>query len=226
MIIEQGRKEDIPRLTDLWQEAFGDSREFIGKFFRTGFAPERSAVADGGAGALYWFDCLWKGKKIAYIYAVATEKKSRGKGICGKLMAYTHQVLKDRGYAGAILVPAEESLSQMYGKMGYIPLKKAVILSASEESPKHSKDSATEISAEEYMRLREKLLPEGAVHHTEKAFSYMAEFMKFYRFDGGILCGDVDDPAEVLPGGKGEQAMYIPFDGDEELPTYFSLGMG
>ena len=135
MIIEQGRVEDIPRLTDLWQEAFGDSREFIGKFFRTGFAPERSAVADGGAGALYWFDCLWKGKKIAYIYAVATQKKSRGKGICGKLMAYTHQVLKDRGYAGAILVPADENLSQMYGKMGYIPLKKAVILSASEESP-------------------------------------------------------------------------------------------
>ena len=138
-------------------------------------------------------------------------------------MDYAHTQLKKEGYAGAILVPADESLSQMYGKMGYIPLKKAVILSASEESPK---GSATEISAEEYMRLREKLLPEGAVHHTEKAFSYMAEFMKFYRCDGGIFCGDAADPAERLPGGKGEPAMYIPFDGDEELPTYFSLGMG
>lgn len=226
MIIEQGRQEQIPRLTALWQEAFGDSPEFIGKFFRTGFAPDRSAVADGGAGALYWFDCRFRGKKIAYIYAVATEKKSRGKGICGKLMAYTHRVLKESGYAGAILVPAEEGLFQMYGKMGYIPLKKAVILSASEESPKHAKGSATEISAEEYMRLREKLLPEGAVHHTEKAFSYMAEFMKFYRFDGGIFCGDAEDPAEVLPGGKGEPAMYRPFDGDSDLPSYFALGMG
>ena len=226
MIIEQVRESHIPRLTDLWQEAFGDNPEFIEKFFRTGFAPERSGVADGGAGALYWFDCLWKGKKIAYIYAVATEKKSRGKGICATLMEYTHQVLKEKGYAGAVLVPADEGLRQMYGKMGYIPLKNAAIASAREESLKHSKGSATEISAEEYMRLREKLLPEGAVHHTEKAFSYMAEFMKFYRFDGGILCGDVDDPAEVLPGGKGEQAMYIPFDDDRELPRYFALGMG
>ena len=213
MIIEQGRKEYIPRLTDLWQEAFGDSREFIGKFFRTGFAPERSAVVQGGIGALYWFDCLWKGKKIAYIYAVAIRKESRGKGICGNLMAYTHQVLKERGYAGAILVPAEEGLFRMYANLGYMPIPGGEIA----EKP----DVTEQITAGRYLALREKLLPEGAVHHTEKAFSYMAEFMKFYRFDGGICC-----EGEILPGGKGEKAMYLSFDGDSDLPAYFALGMG
>ena len=220
MNIEKVRKEYIPRLTALWQEAFGDSPEFIEKFFRTGFSPERSAVADGGAGALYWFDCLWNGKKIAYIYAVATERKSRGRGICTALMDHAHRQLKSEGYGGAILVPADEGLFRMYGKMGYAECPTA------DRWSHRSLQGVEEITAGAYMALRKHLLPEGAVHHTERAFSYMAEFMKFYRFDGGILCGDVNDPAELLPGGQGENAMYLPLDGSKELPAYFALSMG
>ena len=89
MTIDHAQPRQIPRLTRLWQAAFGDTEEAVAHFFRTGFVPENSAVADGGAGALYWFDCLWEGKRIAYIYAVATETEHRGKGICKKLMDWT-----------------------------------------------------------------------------------------------------------------------------------------
>ena len=240
MTINYAQPKDIPRLTRLWQESFGDSPESVAHFFRTGFVPENSAVADGGAGALYWFDCLWEGKRLAYIYAVATEKESRGKGICAALMAWTADSLRARGYAGAILVPAEEGLFRMYGKMGYVPLKKAVILregeAGIEESPKQKgilrvaqddkKDSAEEISAREYMALRKELLPEGGVEHTQRAFDYMAGFLRFYRFDGGIFCGEPAQPEEVLPGGPGERAMYLPLDGSDAVPAYFALKMG
>ena len=214
MIINRAQPGDLPRLKTLWQEAFGDSPEFIEKFFCTGFAPERSAVADGGAGALYWFDCLWRGKKIAYIYAVATEKASRGKGICAGLMAYAHKTLQAQGYRGAILVPADAGLAEMYGKMGYVECPEAGRCG-------HRPLQTKEISAGEYMALRKGLLPEGGVEHTEAAFRYMETFMKFYRFAGGICCD-----GEVLPGGEGEKAMYLPLDGSEEIPTYFGLSMG
>ena len=214
MSIDRARQEQLPRLTSLWQEAFGDSPEFIHGFFRTGFAPERSAVAEGGAGALYWFDCLWKGKKIAYIYAVATEKASRGRGICAGLMVDTHKTLKEQGYHGAILVPGDAGLARMYGKMGYVECPVAGRCG-------HRPLQTEEISAGAYMALRKHLLPEGGVEHTEPAFRYMETFLKFYRFPGGICCD-----GEVLPGGQGENAMYLPLDGSKELPAYFALSMG
>ena len=122
MIIKHPEKENIPALTELWMQAFGDTREFIAGFFRTGFSHDRCLLAEEQGqllAALYWFDCTWEGKKVAYLYAIATDESHRGKGICKKLMAHTHQVLKDKGYVGAILVPADAGLARMYGKLGY-----------------------------------------------------------------------------------------------------------
>ena len=71
--------------TALWQQAFGDSRVFIDGFFRTGYSPDRCRFLerDGRLAAiLYWFDCQWAGKKVAYIYSVATDKDFRGQGLC------------------------------------------------------------------------------------------------------------------------------------------------
>lgn len=215
MIIRSAQPGDVAQLTQLWQEAFGDPPESIEKFFCTAFAPDRSAVAvqDGQLlGGLYWFDCLWQGKKVAYIYAVATFVQHRGKGVCAGLMRWTHAQLRERGYAGAILVPAEEALFSMYGAMGY------------RVCPRQPKtrwpEQTQQISMEQYMTLRQQLLPENAVAHTAAAFRYLACFAKFYRFDGGICCDD-----EVLPGG-GQQAMYLPLDADTALPEYFGLAMG
>ena len=39
------KPEDRPRLTALWQEAFGDTTAYIDAFFETAYAPERSRVA-------------------------------------------------------------------------------------------------------------------------------------------------------------------------------------
>ena len=103
-------------LTDrmaLWQEAFGDPPEFTELFFKLGFSQKRHihVEKDGQlAGALYWFDCLWQGKKLAYIYGVAVSEPFRGQGLSHQLMEKAHNHLRETGYHGAVLVPAEESL--------------------------------------------------------------------------------------------------------------------
>ena len=223
MIIKEACREDIPRLTQLWQEAFSDPPAFIQGFFQAGFDPRRSAVAGSGAGALYWFDCRFSGKKIAYIYAVATKKEYRGRGICRELMAYAHKALQEQGYAGAILVPADEGLAGMYEKMGYRAIPDTPFAGRCGHRPLQE---LVEITGAEYGQLRRGFLPEGGVEHGQTAFSYMATFLKFYRFPGGICCGNMEGWAEILPGGQGEKAMYLPFDDSEELPAYFALGMG
>lgn len=230
MIIKHPRKETIPALTDLWMQAFGDSREFIEGFFRTGFSQDRCLLAEEDSqllAALYWFDCLWEGRKIAYLYAIATDQNHRGKGICKALMEYTHEQLSAGGYSGALLVPADEGLVKLYGKMGYsvcCPVSKPAVKAPA---------TMQEISADAYGELRKAYLPEGAVEHTNAAFFYLSAFTKFYRFPGGICCGYVENEQlqlqELLPVSLSDNtkvAMYRSFTEEICQPSYFALDMG
>ena len=81
MIIDYPAENAIPQLRGLWKEAFGDEDAFLDAFFATGFSPDRCrcVTVDGQlAAALYWFDCSWEEKPLAYLYAVATGKAYRG----------------------------------------------------------------------------------------------------------------------------------------------------
>lgn len=230
MIIKPPSPADIPALRRLWQAAFGDTEAFIDSFFRTGFSENRCLLAqkDGQLlAALYWFDCLWEGKKLAYLYAIATNEQHRGRGICTALMARTHALLAENGCCGAILVPADDTLARMYGKMGYVPC--CPVASPAGNGP----TKTDEISPAEYEALRAELLPKGGVQHTTAAFSYLAGYTKFYRFPGGICCGWQAEGKlqlqELLPPGDNaptRSVLYLPFTQSATHPTYFALDMG
>jgi predicted acetyltransferase len=122
MRAEHPKPSRIPQLRQLWQEAFGDDDAFLDKFFTTAYSPNRCRVVtlEGqAAAALYWLDCQWEGKKLAYLYAVATAKAFQGRGLCRFLLEDTHRVLTQSGYAGAVLCPGNEGLFTMYAKLGY-----------------------------------------------------------------------------------------------------------
>ena len=100
----------------LWKQAFGDTDAFLDLFERTAYAPDRChtlTVEHCLAAALYWLDCETAGEKTAYIYAVATDERFRGRGLCRRLMTETHTRLQGEGYASAVLVAASPSLSEM-----------------------------------------------------------------------------------------------------------------
>jgi ribosomal protein S18 acetylase RimI-like enzyme len=238
-------------LRKLWQEAFGDSEQTLDNFSATGFSPDRCHyLCDGNTpvSALYWFDCQLEGKKLAYIYAVATLKSHRGQGLAHRLMTETHEILKQQGYAGAILVPGETWLFAFYKKLGYrVATKVAEFSAVATDLP----GLICEISPAEYAAWRKKYLPKGGVVQEGATVSYLATYAKFYKGEDFLLSatkagetllvheilGDTDDCGSILraltckdgrfrtPGEGQDFAMFLPFTADCPTPRYFGLAL-
>lgn len=251
MIIDSPRPEDIPALRRIWLEAFGDSNAFLDLFFATGYAPERCRCVrmdSRTAAALYWFDCCWEGKKIAYIYAVATDKAFRGRGLCSALMANTHDHLQNSGYAGAALVPGSKGLFTLYEKLGYrsfCPMTTVTVCTGGTALPLRAVDKDT------FGSLRRQLLPAGSVLQEGAALSYLAGFAAFFAAEGCLMCLSreedtalfqeyLGDPA-LLPGiltalgvqkgtvrisGGEDSAMYYDLSGTRTIPSYLGIPLG
>ena len=192
---------DILALKQLWQEAFGDTADFTDLFFSTGFSPDRfHCIREKGlpVSALYWFDCTLQGRKIAYIYGVATLKSHRGKGLAGQLLEETHSLLRKRGYAGVVLVPHGASLFDFYRRFGY---ETAVTATEFSCNAGDSPVAIREIGIDEYTRLRSSFLPEGGVELREDMPVFLQTYCKFYAgADFLLIC-------EALPDGLWTQEL-------------------
>ncbi len=238
-------------LRNLWQEAFGDPEEFLEGFFRTGFSEDRyAALLRQGelAGALYWFDCSWGGRKLAYIYAVATAKKFRRQGVCRELMENAHARLQQAGYLGAVLVPAEPELAEMYEKMGYRHFGGMKRLEVKAEG---QPVRLTQIGPEEYEAGKEAFLKPDSVEQGGKTLDFLNTYARFYRGgdtlfvvateDGKAFFQEFFGEPEKLPGilqtlkcqkgsvrlpdGKTPFGMYRSFTGEKTLPAYLGIAL-
>ena len=193
-------------LVNLWQEAFGDTREFIGGFFRTAFSPARCRCVsiDGQvAAALYWMDLRLRQHRYAYIYAVAVAKASRGQGLCARLMADTREVLALRGYDGALLVPQDEGLRKMYGKMGYRDCTQVSEFPAVNSA---SPLPLERIDRDSYHRLRRELLPEGSTLEEPESIAFLQTHMEFWSGPGLLLAANITDGTLWSPEYLGDSA--------------------
>ena len=246
MIIDHPTREMLPGLWQLWQEAFGDDEEFLSRFAATAFSPSRCFALQEGeqlAAALYWFDCTCRGEKLAYLYAVATAKAFRGRGLCKALMAHTHRHLASMGYAGVILVPGEASLFRFYGEMGYRPFggMEELLCTPKGTAKLHPLDSKT------YSLRRRDYLPEGAVLQEGVNLAFLQCYATFYegkdfllaarregdRLMGLELLGEADAAGGILQAlgcsqgcfrrpGQDPFAMFLPLK-PTPAPTYFAF---
>ena len=199
MKIDHPQPEQIPQLRRLWMEAFGDEDAFLDLFFSTAFASDRCRCVElegQVAAGLYWLDCQYDGEKVAYIYAVATGKAFQGQGLCAALMADTHAHLTQMGYAGAILVPGDEGLFRMYGKMGY---EICSYISEMAYSAGEAAASLRRISPGEYARLRRMLLPEGGVIQEGENLAFLANLTQFYAGADFVCCAILEDEKLHVP---------------------------
>lgn len=249
MKIDFPGETSVPGLRLLWQQAFSDDDAFLDKFFATGFSPDRCrCIAEDGQilAALYWFDMTCRGRKMAYLYAVATEKSRRHEGLCRALMADTHALLAGQGYAGTLLVPEDEALAAMYEKMGYrftCSISQFVSTMGPYQVPGHR------IDKREFQTRREALLPPGGVRLGEAALDFLDSQAFFYagadflltavKGTDGLRClellGNVELAPDILntlglthgafrtPGHNRPFAMYRPLDPDAQAPAYFGL---
>lgn len=249
MKIDYPAPAQIDSLRRLWQQAFDDDDAFLDKFFSTGFAPDhcRCVMENGeAAAALYWLDMTCRGSKMAYLYAVATEKSHQNRGLCRTLMADVHEILAREGYAGSILVPEDEKLAAMYEKMGY-RFTCSICQFVSTVGPYTV--SGHRVDKAEYRRRRDLLLPEGGVRLGEKALDFLDTQAFFYagpdflvtavKGSEGLRClellGNTDLAPDILnalglthgafraPGEGRPFAMYRPIDPAVAPPSYFGL---
>lgn len=249
MTIDYPAENAVAQLRSLWKEAFGDEDAFLDAFFASGYSPDRCrcVMQDGQiTAALYWFDCSWEGKPLAYLYAVATGNAYRGQGLCRRLMANTHEHLKYLGYAGAVLVPGEPSLFDFYGKMGYEAFGAVEDFSCRAEEPSVP---VKKIDAPEYARLRRALLPPGGILQEGDLLQFLSNVAEFYAGADFVMAGSRDgshwQTQEFLgdirrapgiltalrlatghfraPGNGRKNAMYLPFFPSDSLPGYLGL---
>jgi predicted GNAT family acetyltransferase len=228
-----------------------DTQEYLDGFYRVGFSPENClCIRQEGniAAALYWLDMTCDGQKFAYIYAVGTATSARGKGLCRTLMAETAEILKEAGYHGALLVPQDPPLHIMYGKMGYLPatpIEQSIYAAAETGLP------ITQISAEEFSKLRPAFSPAGSVQCEPVTVAFLDKLAVFYRAPGLLAAVSREEkhlrildylgPKEAIPGlvaalgrteatvrtvGTGtEFAMYYPLDPACKKPGHFTLAL-
>ena len=182
MNIDHPSLTQIPQLRALWKEAFGDTDAFLDHFYSKAFSPERCLCVMAGsdlAAMAYWFHC----GEYAYIYAVATAKKHRGKGISHALMARIHEILTRSGYAGCVLVPGEESLRRFYRGMGYENCGGVHEFDAQATTPLPLR----KLSLTEYAALRRQYLPEGGVMQEGVNLDFLSCWAEFYEGKNTLL---------------------------------------
>lgn len=254
-LIDKPESSQIPQLRCLWKEAFGDTDAFLDTFETTAFSLNRCrCVAINGriVAALYWFDCQFMDKPIAYIYAVATAADFRGQGICHALMENTHKHLKSAGYTGAILSPASEKLFNFYSKMGYqtctymdeISFDGNQLYALEENSI-----SLRRITTHEFAQLRREYLPKGAVLQENENINFLQTQADFYAGEDFLMAahkngtslhaleflGDTSIIPSILqtlectngtfrtPGTEKPIGMYFSFTQDSPTPNYFGF---
>lgn len=120
------RSNQVDELKKLWIDTFGDTKEYVNTFFDKFYIPDNVIVyKENGkiVSSLYMIDyCLKyndKYYKIMYLYALATDNEYRCKGIMSMLIDKADKIMHNKGYVGAFLIPAEESLYDYYGRFGF-----------------------------------------------------------------------------------------------------------
>lgn len=248
LIFGAPKPQHISDLRALWKEAFGDTDAFLDIFFQTAFAPERCRfvlLEDKVVAALYWFDCLYEKKPVAYIYAVATAKAYRGQRLCRRLLENTHQYLSKQGYEGALLVPGSEALFRFYERNGYKTCCHYQTINCISEA---QNITFREITSTEFAPLRRQFLPDGSVIQEKENLDFLQTQAHFYvgadflltAYGGGDtlygieLLGNCDIASGVVhnlgykkgifrtPGSEIPFAMYTSF-GSFTPPSYFGF---
>ena len=248
MTINSPTDRHIPALRMLWKEAFSDTDAFLDIFFETAFSKKRCrCVFDGDlpVSVLYIFDCTYDDKKVAYIYAVATLKDYRSRGLSSMLIRDTHSYLSENGYTGALLVPGERELFRFYERLGYKTATTVTEFSASQKGS----IPLVKIDAEKYKSLRRDFLPKDSVIQEGENLKFLSAQSDFYTGDGFLLAarregnklvctellGNTDRAPAILgalgctegyfraPGNDRDFAMFIPLKDGTLPPKYFAF---
>ena len=114
--------EHLTQLRELWIDCFGDSLQIIDHFMVSHYDPALCYThieAGRVVGMLHIVPMVISERRCAYIYAVATDSRFRGRGIATELMTAALRDI-DRGeYDYAALIPADSHTAKFYERFGF-----------------------------------------------------------------------------------------------------------
>lgn len=119
---------DIKGLKKLWQECFFDEMDYIDFYFDNMHNEDYCYVAVDGqkicSMQMFLPATMKRAKDLIngrYVYAVATDKYFRKKSIMKNLHHFASEDVKQKGASFLNLVPATQSLFNLYSQIGYKP---------------------------------------------------------------------------------------------------------
>lgn len=177
-------KGDTEMLKKLWLSSFDDKEEAVDLFLGEYFDENKTAVCkdeDEIVSMLFLIDAKMsingQAREIYYIYAAATSKDYRNRGIMGRLLAFSENEAKKQGKAALVLLPQTNKLVSFYEKYGY----RAFFKSRTFSLTNITKGDCKEAFAGEN-EIREKYLPDNSVLWSGEHFEFLE---KFYALYGG-----------------------------------------
>ncbi|MCI5795280.1 MAG: GNAT family N-acetyltransferase [Ruminococcus sp.] len=214
------------KMYSLWQECFGDDNETIDMFFKNSFSYENAVICTEGQEVVSQLFLLpeklsiaGKGYSAYYIYAAATAKKYRKRGIMGSVLKFAASLAADRKSDYLFLVPATEHLFDYYEKFGFYKAVYAekTVLKLIGGEPLDIKGAAPSDIKKAALKREELLKNVNRVVWRENEIKLFSDFL---GDDGKIVFGDdfyvSYSPAEngvfvteLLCGGTYENALDV-----------------
>lgn len=154
LFAEERHKEQI---AVLWNEAFGDSCKDVLKYLEVLLKYFVVFEEEGRVyGMLALLPVRLGEKKGRYVYAVATLKEARGRGISTELLNFAKKFIKQASEDFLVLVPQSESLFDFYKKRGFKAFSCVGTGEAFFNEIEDVKIYISEITPEKYYSIRRK----------------------------------------------------------------------
>lgn len=246
MSCRTARREDLPRLVELWHLCFGDEEGFIRRFFQWPAVLEGALVleADGQVvSMLLTFPREVEGQPACYGYAFCTHPACQDRGYGRRLLAWAEDRAREQGRIALILVPGEESLYQFYRSLGYTETLLRRERRWKGPRPERSASPLRPLSPEDYLKERSHWLQ--GVCSVGAGEEILAQQRRLSQATGGdlyqlpqggvaaaelwdgkgvvkeLLCPDWTQGAAILAAGLGVEELTIalpPVPGKENAP--------
>ena len=202
--IREYRAGDIPALSFLWQDVFGDPLPFTAEFYAllpdmgSAVVAERDGKLVGAAHVLSGFALLGKRKRpstVGYLYAVMVASEYRSLGIGKELTQQAAALAKKKGCALLSTLPADAPLYGWYHRLLGL---ECVLHRRRFEVGCAARAQVTELSTAAYMQGRETLLQgKNYLRPSEAVLEFQRRFCKFfggglYACAGGICTAELD----------------------------------
>lgn len=212
--LRRSRSGDEKRLKDIWKICFADTNEYINSFFEKMYRPGRAVVAEAEGTLCAAMYVLEAGNlafdKCGYLYALGTLPKYRGMGIGTAVTVGAAELGFELGCDICVTCPAEQGLFNYYKKLGFVNFSRISkqICSISGVHSGSSSRGIMLISVEEYIQLRDKLVPENAVRYNRTFMEFLNTSL--LQSGGGFFALDTGECiAAVEANGDGGNSLII-----------------